>query len=302
LSLTETSRERVKTTTTIFAIGEYSMTMERHLARISNFGLTQGLGTAENPYQIKNYKDLLAIANNMNAYFVLANDITIGDYDGDGVIDDSYNNDFNSLGSQKPFNGYLNGNNKRINNLTAPLFNINAGSVFNLQLDVNYVLETDDDNLILFGAVAKENYSTGYIIGVTVSGIISIFAPNATVVAGSIVGKNYGLEVKANTVNIEVLNIFANQTIMGGIMGIATEDRVSLLLASANRFVTVSYAVANGSYVSAGYLIGLLEVALEAPPEAGPLDAGIIYKNGTQLDNRLYRIGNYPAEESPSSP
>lgn len=78
-------------------------------------------------------------------------------------------------------------------------------------------------------------------------------------------GKNYGLEVKANTVNIEVLNIFANQTIMGGIMGIATEDRVSLLLASANRFVTVSYAVANGSYVSAGYLIGLLEVALEAP-------------------------------------
>ena len=50
------------------------------------------------------------------------------------------------------------------------------------------MLETDDDNLILFGAVAKENYSTGYIIGVTVSGIISIFAPNATVVAGSIVG------------------------------------------------------------------------------------------------------------------
>lgn len=189
LSLTETPRDRVKTTTAIFTIGEYSMTLERHLSRVSNFDASKGFGTLENPYQIQNYGDLLAVSNNMNAYFILANDITIGDFNGDGIIDEDYRNDFESLGSNSPFNGHLNGNHKRINNLTAPLFNINAGSILNLQIDANYQLETDEEGSILFGTVARENYSTGYIIGVTVTGSINIFAPNANVVAGTIVGK-----------------------------------------------------------------------------------------------------------------
>ncbi len=297
LSLTETPRDRVKTTTAIFTIGEYSMTLERHLSRVSNFDASKGFGTLENPYQIQNYGDLLAVSNNMNAYFILANDITIGDFNGDGIIDEDYRNDFESLGSNSPFNGHLNGNHKRINNLTAPLFNINAGSILNLQIDANYQLETDEEGSILFGTVARENYSTGYIIGVTVTGSINIFAPNANVVAGTIVGKNYGLEVKANTVNIEEFNVFAKQTIFGGIMGIATEKRVELLLNSANRFITVTYAVANGLYVSAGYLIGFLESDLDTPPDIGPLSTGVIYKNGEALSNRIYRIGNYPSSE-----
>lgn len=80
-------------------------------------------------------------------------------------------------------------------------------------------------------------------------------------------------------------------------MGIATEKRVELLLNSANRFITVTYAVANGLYVSAGYLIGFLESDLDTPPDIGPLSTGVIYKNGEALSNRIYRIGNYPSSE-----
>lgn len=300
-ALTETERSSVASSQTRFVIGTYTMELSKHLARVSQFAPNQGVGTPDNPYIIRNYKDLLLISNNMHAHFLLANDIVIGDYDGDGIVDDSYKNDFKSLGGTTPFKGHLEGNQRRITNLSAPLFNVNAGSIFNLQLDINYNLKTDNEYTIVFGVVTRENLKTGYIIGVTVSGSIDIVAPNANILIGAIAGKSHGLEIKANTVNIETFSVSSFELIMGGIIGLSTENRVSLLLAARNQFVTVSSAIANGAHVYAGHTIGYLEANLTAPPQPSHETASRLYKNGQLLDGRLYQIGNHKAE-LPSSP
>lgn len=282
--------------------------LQDRLERVYPFRV--GMGTQADPFLIYDYRDLLRINDYLYADFRLANDILIGDKNGDGVLtaEDEYAYDFKPIGQGAAFGGALDGMGEsnqsgthlyRIDGLTDSLFETVTGTVKNLYLNVNYVVvdvksdthsmavkEAKENENITYGAVAKylrgESASVRTVI---VGGDISVSVKgNAKAVVGGVIGESHGGTVLGV---ISGANIAVNAPVaeVGGVAGYvrglrlrATDDAMPSLDIN----IPVGTVRVNGGLCSVGYLVGR---------QAGSADVDTsieydvdVYLNGVKVD------------------
>ena len=212
----------------------------------------EGSGTQEDPFVIDSFVQLESVSSYMYASFRLDADITVGDFDGDGRAD-SADYVFESIGGNEAFTGTFNGNNHRILGLTAPLFNTVSGTVRQIGLALECVIDGYDD--VTFGAVAEELNAGAQLVQVNVSGSVEITARGgAAVTAGGIAGVVNGGRIRVGTVGI-VFKIRGANVSFGGIAGELNEINVSDV--ETWTLDAVCSADIAGATVNAGYYAGV---------------------------------------------
>jgi prepilin-type N-terminal cleavage/methylation domain-containing protein len=175
---------------------------------------THGDGTEEDPYQINNIDQLLAINNYSNKYFKLMNDIDISN--------------INKI--EGTFNNFLDGNNYALlnyhyeisNTSNYGLFNENGnnGVIINLSfknvyININNNINTND---LVLGVLTPIN--NGIVDNVTISGNIDIASNySSNTYVGGICGKNYGSISKTKNEVIINIDSSSNKNYVGGITG-----------------------------------------------------------------------------------
>lgn len=287
---------------TVSAANGVTMGSKGILELISNlYPFAGGTGTVSDPFRIATYQQLLKIGNYMYANFKLVADIVIGDIDGDtnnngipdgqepggvrhpdGKVDalDAYDYSFKSIGRGVAFTGSLTGakaggGEYYISGLTAPLFEINNGTVNNLTLNVSYRQYASEADVpvgiqgyhvdasgadVVFGGLAKYNYANGRINSVTVAGSVYIAAAGkAKIKAGGIVGVMYGGTIRGslNAVDMTLRSLLVDA---GGIAGTLEGNAIIQESASGSYTLNYNYTVAtiraDGGSVKAGLIVG----------------------------------------------
>lgn len=265
----------------------------------------EGKGTKDNPFKISTYEELLQIGSYMYAYFELTDDIWVGDYDADGVVDEDYKYDYSPIGGGAAFTGQLNGKKHTIFGLTDSLFAINAGSVSEITLNVSYKVYASENDIpdedkfidasgntvvkakvgtpgedILFGAVARVNRDTGSILRVVVTGEISIkVSGKAKVTVGGLVGTDFGGSIAGVTVSADMY-VRASYADVGGIVGAIYGNGKALETMGTSK-VTMDQIDVGGSTVHAGVFVGAVKVVNTSAPNYAA-DTKVIV-NGTDL-------------------
>jgi len=280
-----------------------------------------GNGTAQNPFKISTYPELLKIGDYMYANFVLVENIIIGDLNGDGELTaaDRYRYDYKPIGAGVAFTGSLNGTSKKlvagslrnvthsIIGLTDALFEYNSGLVYNIGLTVDYSVyassedipitkkyEVDGDTVtsakvsdgsdIIYGAVAKINRN-GNIRNVTVEGQVLIHLKGyATAYVGGVAGVTYKGTAIANTVRVN-MDVRGGVLEIGGIFGSVVGSDSSLSYMSTQ--IVEGEIKAFGASISAGGLVGNIKVVNSYSVPLPPLDL-LVYKNGELLTPACY--------------
>jgi hypothetical protein len=297
------------------------------LELISNlYPFEGGTGTMNDPFRIANYTQLLKIGNYMYANFKLVADIVIGDIDGDtnnngiadgsepgnaphpdGIVDvyDAYDYSFTSIGKGVAFTGSLSGakpggGEYYISGLTAPLFEINNGTINNLTLNVTYrqyihqadvpigiqgykVDASGED--VVFGGLAKYNYANGKINSVTVAGNVYIAAAGkAKIKAGGIIVVMYGGTIRGslNAVDMTLSSLLIDA---GGIAGTLEGNSSIQNSASGPYTLNYNYTVAtiraSGGSVKAGLIVGAVRYQYVNLEVTQADTSAHVYINGT---------------------
>lgn len=275
----------------------------------------EGQGTKQDPFKIDSYSALLLVSSYMYASFELTDNVIIGDYNDDGKLDslDGYAYDYSPIGNGAVFTGSFDGNGYSIIGLSDSLFEVNAGSVTDLKLSLNYkvyatekevpdsdkVISADDatkyytsakiaerDEERIFGALAKVNTASGSIIRVSVSGEAYVRTlGRAKVTFGGVVGIDMGGQLAASQVSLKV-SLHANQIVAGGILGeIRYSDKVLSQMAT-NDVMTVGAIELAGGLVIAGTYVGRVGVQTDYAPDFAS-DTEIII-NGNSIGNDTF--------------
>lgn len=257
-----------------------------------------GTGTYNDPFLISNYAQLLRIGDYMYASFELTDDIVIGDYDDDGVVDDDYDYDFDTIGKGAIFTGTLDGLNHSIYGLTDALFAINAGQIKNIYLNVYYAayydghpaLNTDPrakklsmNEDVVFGSAARYNRAGGSIKMVIVNGEIKIETMGkGRVKAGGIVGSATGGSI-LGSISYVSLNVKSIMADIGGVVGSVEGDlRIDSSILTTVEFNIILESInAYGSIINAGLIVGALRSS-KAVIDENSQSSVKVYINGIQ--------------------
>lgn len=246
-----------------------------------------GVGTPTDPFHVSSYSELLMIGNYMYASFILTDDIVIGDYDKNGVLNaaDGYKYDFSPIGAGSIFTGTLSGtlNQRRhsITGLTAALFETLGGTVSGVTLGVSYKVfasENDipegekiidgaetyyaasvcgEDEDVVYGAVAQYNRG-GRISSVNIEGEISIrMNGRGKLRIGSVVGVDLSGTIAGVNVSV-IIDVRGYIVEAGGIIGSAAGSAVLEDLPYNHLYNEMRVS---GFTVSAGILAGAVKGA-----------------------------------------
>jgi len=318
---------------TVSAANGVTMGTQSILELISSlYPFESGTGTSSDPFRVATYQQLLKIGNYMYANFKLTNDIVIGDVDGDlnnngvadgrepggvrhpdGVVDafDGYDYSFTSIGKGVAFTGSLTGAKSGggeyyISGLTAPLFEINNGTVNNLTLNVAYRQYTSQEDVpvgiqgckvdnsgadVVYGGLAKYNYANGKVNSVTVAGTVIIeTAGKAKIKAGGIIGVMYGGTIRGslNAVDMTLSSLLIDA---GGIAGTLEGNATILDSASGPYTLNYNYTVAtiraSGGSVKAGLIVGAVRYHNVSLSVTAADTSARVYINGLDKGSNL---------------
>ncbi len=276
------------------------------------YPFASGTGTESDPFIVSNYKELLLVGNYMYAAFKLDNDITVGDYDGDGKVDSDYAYDFAPIGGVVAFTGRFVGNGKTIYGLTDSLFYANEGRIDKLNLAMDYKLYAREEDIpeserfttadgrtiyrskvadrgqdVLLGAVAKINREGGSIIRVTVTGDVSVRVSGAArATVGGIVGLDVGGNIVGCTNSCDTFVVRASYAEVGGIVGSVSGTGKAMSAMGSNVVMTEVIDVGAGT-AHAGAFVGAVKVDSGYTPEYNT-DATVVV-NG--VDNGSVYVG-----------
>lgn len=198
---------------------------------------TASIGTISNPYLIGDRNQLAKIKDNLSTsekrYFKLVDDITVSSWT---------SIDSNTLGTIN-----LDGNDKTINGLNAPLFEYLDGEVSKLTISGASISAAENNYGVLARTISKGDCS---ISNVTIDG--------GTVSAVSSVGGMIG-RVEYGVTSCEITDCFSSATVtgttyyIGGLIGFAANLTITGCSASGNVTST------SGNYTRGGGLIGQVE-------------------------------------------
>ena len=274
----------------------------------------EGDGTKANPFKIDSYKKLELVGNYMYANFILTDNIVIGDLNDDGKLDthDGYGYDFGVIGDGATFTGSFDGDGYSIIGLTDSLFEVNAGAITDVTLNLSYKVYAKESDVpesdkvldvasgktyttskvavesedVLFGAVAKVNTATGSLIRVNVSGEIYVRTQgNTKVTLGGLIGVDMGGQVVASQVTAS-LSVRASQAVVGGLIGeIKYSDRALSQIAM-NDVIIGSGINLGGGVVIAGAFVGKIGVQSLYTPDFATATEIIV--NGESMGTEVY--------------
>ncbi len=274
----------------------------------------EGDGSKSNPFVIDSYKKLELVGNYMYANFILADNVVIGDLNDDGKLDahDGYGYDFGVIGDGATFTGSFDGDGHSIIGLTDSLFEVNAGTVTDVTLNLSYKVYAKESDVpesdkvidvasgttyttskvavagedILFGAVAKVNASTGSLIRVNVSGEIYVRTSGSTkVTLGGLVGVDMGGQVVASQVTTTI-SVRASQVVAGGLIGEIKHADRALSQIAMNDVIISSGINLGGGVVVAGAFVGKIGVQTLYTPDYATATEIIV--NGESLGTEVY--------------
>ncbi|MCK0472767.1 Ig-like domain-containing protein [Halalkalibacter sp. APA_J-10(15)] len=168
-------------------VGEAEVESDMELASISLTMYSNGDGSVENPYIIETAEQLNGVRNNLNAHYLLENDIDLAAYSsGQGWV---------PIGiSSNQFNGTLDGNGHVITNLTIDRSNTRQDDqgLFGVIGENGVVKNVSLENIEIG---SNQGFSVGGLVGLNY-GEISGVSINSTVegryYVGGLVGRNYG--------------------------------------------------------------------------------------------------------------
>ncbi len=273
-----------------------------------------GSGTTLDPFLIASYEDLTLVGNYMYASFRLVDNVVIGDYNDDGILDrnDGYDYDYAPIGNGATFTGSLDGSGYSIIGLTDSLFAVNAGAISDVTLNVSYKVYARESDIpesdkvidakegvsytaskvavrnedILFGVAARINRTGGSLIRVSVSGEIYVRTlGQSKVTFGGLVGVDMGGQVIASQMTASV-SIRASQVVAGGVIGeIRYSDKALTQIAS--NFIQINDGVdLGGASVTAGSFVGYVAVFHSHAPNYASSTEIIV--NGENVGNGQY--------------
>ena len=208
-------------------------------------GLTNGIGTKDNPYLIsseEDWKEATSMINNTTYYFKLTKNI------------DFSNKKFYMFGSKTiPFNGILDGNNKKISSVT---LNLEKSSYIGLS---GYASNGVIKNINIDKFIVKGDSYVGTLTGEQRVDInASANVTNSNVSGNSYVGGVYGAARTLSYVTIDNVNV-KGDTSVGGIVGNVGSSKYTSNTVMKNSMVTgttYTKAINGGQYGSArNYLL-----------------------------------------------
>ena len=241
------------------------------------FKPSEGNGTSNDPYIIKNVQELNALSKYQNAYFKLGNNIDVkqGEYF-----------------SVEKFYGVIQGNGYTINGLNKALVKNNYGKISDLKINADFNGEysgyigtiaeansgtiTDievngsfDINLYtpnkfstpIFGAVVGINEPAGIIERTSFNGNANIRMTVSDAIVGGIVGYNQGRinnSYSKGSIVVNQNNIGTYNLQMGGIIGYYKSFGVGASLKNSYSITSLSYNNVNRNSAQIGQLIGAL--------------------------------------------
>ena len=208
-------------------------------------GLTNGIGTKDNPYLIsseEDWKEATSMINNTTYYFKLTKNL------------DFLDKKFYMLGSKTtPFNGILDGNNKKISSVT---LNLEKSSYIGLS---GYASNGVIKNINIDKFIVKGDSYVGTLTGEQRVDInASANVTNSNVSGNSYVGGVYGAARTLSYVTIDNVNV-KGDTSVGGIVGNVGSSKYTSNTVMKNSMVTgttYTKAINGGQYGSArNYLL-----------------------------------------------
>ena len=208
-------------------------------------GLTNGIGTKDNPYLIsseEDWKEATSMINNTTYYFKLTKNL------------DFSNKKFYMFGSKTiPFNGILDGNNKKISSVT---LNLEKSSYIGLS---GYASNGVIKNINIDKFIVKGDSYVGTLTGEQRVDInASANVTNSNVSGNSYVGGVYGAARTLSYVTIDNVNV-KGDTSVGGIVGNVGSSKYTSNTVMKNSMVTgttYTKAINGGQYGSArNYLL-----------------------------------------------
>ena len=247
--------------------------------------LLEGLGTLEMPYYIYNEEDLRQIANHLNSFFELKNDIVLTE-------------DWVPIGTEEnPFTGGFNGAGYTISNI---IINSEETSSVGLFGYVNSSLEHNSyiKNVIIKDAQISSNGNTGALIGdllISKSNIYSKTSLNIEdifIIGGSISGTNVGaLVANISGVNysgtsVKIEKIFSSahltSTLSAGLVGNSTYQGDDIVISKVEN-IGINDCRNEQCYTHSGSIIGRYSYGL--------LIDNFISTGYSKYENMIY---NYP--------
>ena len=208
-------------------------------------GLTNGIGTKDNPYLIsseEDWKEATSMINNTTYYFKLTKNL------------DFLNKKFYMFGSKTiPFNGILDGNNKKISSVT---LNLEKSSYIGLS---GYASNGVIKNINIDKFIVKGDSYVGTLTGEQRVDInASANVTNSNVSGNSYVGGVYGAARTLSYVTIDNVNV-KGDTSVGGIVGNVGSSKYTSNTVMKNSMVTgttYTKAINGGQYGSSrNYLL-----------------------------------------------
>ena len=208
-------------------------------------GLTNGIGTKDNPYLIsseEDWKEATSMINNTTYYFKLTKNL------------DFSNKKFYMFGSKTiPFNGILDGNNKKISSVT---LNLEKSSYIGLS---GYASNGVIKNINIDKFIVKGDSYVGTLTGEQRVDInASVNVTNSNVSGNSYVGGVYGAARTLSYVTIDNVNV-KGDTSVGGIVGNVGSSKYTSNTVMKNSMVTgttYTKAINGGQYGSSrNYLL-----------------------------------------------
>ena len=208
-------------------------------------GLTNGIGTKDNPYLIsseEDWKEATSMINNTTYYFKLTKNL------------DFSNKKFYMFGSKTiPFNGILDGNNKKISSVT---LNLEKSSYIGLS---GYASNGVIKNINIDKFIVKGDSYVGTLTGEQRVDInASANVTNSNVSGNSYVGGVYGAARTLSYVTIDNVNV-KGDTSVGGIVGNVGSSKYTSNTVMKNSMVTgttYTKAINGGQYGSSrNYLL-----------------------------------------------
>ena len=275
-----------------------------------------GDGSAQNPFLVDSYKDLMLIGNYMYANFRLTDNIVIGDLNDDGKLDvnDGYKYDYHVIGNGSVFTGTLDGNKYSILGLSDSLFAINAGTIRDITLNMNYRVYASEKDIpasekitvagsseyytsakvaeanqeSVFGAIAVINREGGRIIRASVTGNVSVRTNGRSrVILGGLVGIDVGGEIIASQVSATIL-ARASSTKIGGVVGeIKANDKALSQIATNHVYSTIDVG---GGNVIAGVFVGSVSIGSTYQPAYEGATATLTINGEQSTHNEGYRV------------
>lgn len=236
---------------------------------LDTFKPSEGNGTSNNPYVIKNVQELNALGKYPNAYFKLGNDIDVkpGQYF-----------------SVENFYGKVEGNGHTINGLNKPLIRNNYGKIKNLKINANFngeyqgyigsVAEVNNGTIMdievngnfnmnlytankfsipTFGGVVGINQPAGSIERVSFNGNANIEMTVSDAIIGGIVGYNQGKinnSYSKGSIVVNQNNYGSYNLKMGGIIGCYKSFGIGSSLKNSYSIISLTYNNVNNNNIS----------------------------------------------------